>query len=457
MSTSLERSLRSLVRGGVHARGDVGYETACALHNGAAQGDPAVVVRPCDVTDVQNTLLFARSSGLVPSVRGGGHGVVGHATKGDVVIDLSGMRRVQVDADARTAVVQGGALWGDVDIATQVHGLAVPGGRISHTGVGGLTLGGGEGWLSCRHGLTSDNLISVDLVTADGRVVVASAERNPELFWALRGGGGNFGVATSFTFRVHPIGPRVLGGMLAFPLAAASRVFELVEQLFARGSDDFAGAVGYKTAPPAPFVPGHLVGRPMLVVIPAWFGDVEDGERFIAPLRDRVVPLIDAVSPMPYTMLQSMLDPGSPRGLRNRWTSGFVPSVMPGLVEAMEDAACAMPSAFSQILLVKLPEAVRRIPDDATAFPSRSGRWLVHPVGAWSDPAGDAAGEAWVAGLGAAIRASGETGTYLNVDQAGADRMRWALGEQRYRRLQEVKRTWDPGDTFRHCAHIPPA
>lgn len=455
LTPAAESALRTLVRGAVRTDGDTGYEDAIALHNGAIVRRPAALVQVSGVGDVVLAIRFARREELSISVRGGGHGVAGHALGGDLVIDLSALRGVRVDPVACTAVVQGGATWADVDAATQAHGLAVPGGRISHTGVAGMTLGGGEGWLSVRHGLTADNLLAVEMVTADGRVVHADAGEAPELFWALRGGGGNFGVVTSFTFRLHPVGPTVVGGMLGYPISAAHDVFATLAQLHASAPDEFGGAASFLTAPPAPFVPGNVVGRPMLAVLPVWFGAADAAAALIRPLRERVRPLVDHVGPMPYLVLQSMLDEQAPRGLRNRWTSGFVPELGSDLITALQDAATRLPSPLSQIAICPLPDAVRRVDEDSTAFPARSGgRWLVHAIAAWPDPAGDEAAAAWVADVAATVRAHGQTGSYLNLGEDDDDHVRSAMGAARYSRLQQVKLAWDPEDVFRHCAHV---
>lgn len=455
LTPAAESALRTLVRGAVRTDGDTGYDDAIALHNGAIIRRPAASVQVSGVGDVVLAIRFARREMLSISVRGGGHGVAGRAMGGEVVIDLSALRGVRVDPVAHTAVVQGGATWADVDAATQAHGLAVPGGRVSHTGVAGLTLGGGEGWLSVRHGLTADNLLAVEMVTADGRVVHASAGEAPELFWALRGGGGNFGVVTSFTFRLHPVGPAVLGGMLGYAVAAAHDVFATLAELHASAPEEFGGAASFLTAPPAEYVPGNVVGRPMLAVFPVWFGDIEAGVELIRPLRERVRPIVDHVCPLPYLALQSMLDEQAPRGMRNRWTNAYVPNLASDLITALQDAATRMPSPLSQIVIGPLSDAVRRIPDDATAFPARTGgRWLVHAVASWPDAATDETAAAWVADVAATVRAHGETGTYLNLGEDDEERVRWAMGDARYARLQQVKLAWDPQDVFRYCAHV---
>lgn len=439
------------VRGQILRVGEPGYEDARALFNGMIDRRPAMLVRVSDAADVAEALRFAREHGLEVSVRGGGHGVAGRALGGDLVIDLSALRAVTVDPDSRTAVVQGGATWGEVDQATQAHGLAVPGGRITHTGVAGLTLGGGEGWLSVKHGLACDNLLAVELVTADGRILRVDDDSEPELMWALRGGGGNFGVVVSFTFRLHPVGPMIYGGMLGYRVSDAQAVLELLDRLYEQGAEDFGAAAVFVHAPPAPFVPADLVGQHILAVVPTWFGEVEAGAQAVAPLREEVEPLIDGVGPLPYVALQAMLDPGQPPGLRNRWGAGFAEKLTPELIATAQEP---LPGPLSHLIILPLPEAVRRLPELPGAFPSRmGGRWLVHPVATWADPAEDEQNRAWVARMNAAVKS---TGTYLNVEAPDDDRVRWAMGETRYRRLQKVKAAWDPDDVFRHCAHISP-
>jgi FAD/FMN-containing dehydrogenase len=449
--------LRTAVRGTVLTSGDEGYSDARRLFNGAIDRSPRALVRVTGPNDVAAALEFARRRGLGVSVRGGGHGVAGHALGGDVVIDLSALRGITVNPVTRVAVVGAGSTWGEVDAATQAYVLALPGGRITHTGVAGLTLGGGEGWLSAKHGLTCDNLLSAEVVTADGRVVTASQESEPELFWALRGGGGNFGVVTSFTFRVHPLPPPVLGGMLMYRVADAAEVLGILAELSALGHGEFNAAAVFLSAPPAPFVPGDLVGKPVLAVVPAWLGNPEAGAAVIAPLRTRVRPLVDHAGPMPYVVLQSLLDEGSPSGLRQRWSAGFLPTLPSGLVSDLEDAASSFPNPLAHIIVSRVGGAVSRVAADATAYPHRAESWLVHPVAQWPDAADDAANESWVRDVAAKVREHGETGTYLNVDESGDARVKWAFGAEKYRRLQAVKSTWDPDDVFQHCNHIQPA
>jgi FAD/FMN-containing dehydrogenase len=457
LHAAAEATLRARVRGAVLTSGDCGYDDARRIFNGAIERRPVAIAQVVSPQDVTEALAAAQRHDLSISVRAGGHGVAGHALGGDIVVDVSAMRGVVVDRERQTAMVRAGSTWGEVDAATQAHGLAVPGGRITHTGVAGLTLGGGEGWLSHKHGLTSDNLLAAELVTADGRHVHVSDESEPELFWALRGGGGNFGVVTSFTFRLHPLQPLVLGGMLVYRLSDAHDVLGVLADLHGLGRDEFAAAAVFLPAPLAPFIPSDLVGRAVLAVIPAWLADPVEGERFIAPLRTAVRPLVDATGPMPYTALQSSIDESAPIALRQRWTASLVPTLTPALVSDLAAGAASFPGPWAHIIVSPVGGAVTRAPADATAYPHREPSWLVHPVAQWPDPAHDVAQAAWVGELGARVRSNGETSTYLNVDDGDADRVRWAFGEARYRRLQAVKSAWDPDDVFHHCNHIPPA
>lgn len=456
LSADEKADLEEAVRSAVLTPGNAEYDDARRLHNVAADRKPMALVRISRAADIAGVLEYAAQNGLSVSVRGGGHGVAGHAVGGDLVIDLSAYRGVRVDAEARTAVVRAGSTWGDVDGATAAYGLAVPGGRVSHTGVAGLTLGGGEGWLSPKHGLTCDNLPSVELVTADGRLVTASESTEPDLFWALRGGGGNFGVVTSFTFRLHPIDPLILGGLMLYRLEDAHQVLGILNRLQEVGGRDELGAAAvFMTAPPAPFVPGDLAGRPVLGVVPAWLGDPDCGREVLAPLRKVVRPLVDASAPMPYVALQAQLDASAVPGLRHRWSGSFLPAVPEPLVDTLIQATADAPSPHSHIIVSPLSGAVTRMPTESTAVPYRWASWLVHPVGCWPDAAADEVNLAWSRDLGAAIRRFGEIGTYVNLDGELDDaRIRWAFGPERYRRLQAIKAEWDPDDMFQHCNHI---
>jgi hypothetical protein len=455
-SGAVVAGLQDVLAGRVMTPGDDGYDLARSVHNGAIDNHPLAVAEVAGSDDVAAVLRSARENDLSVSVKGGGHGVVGHATAGDLVIDLAALRQVRIDPAAKTATVGGGARWGDVDGPANEAGLAVPGGRITNTGVAGLTLGGGEGWLSSQFGLTIDSLVGVELVSADGRTVQVDAENEPDLFWALRGGGGNFGVVTEFRFALHEIGPAVLGGMLIYPLEAFPLVTEVLEELTATATDAWGGAMVVLSAPPLPFVPPEVVGQPVVAVVPAWSGDIDEGLRVITPLREKLSPAIDLVAPMPYPVLQGLIDEGNPDGLRNYWTSAFVTTPPSQFADTFMSAAEAFPTPFNNIIISPLRGAATRIPANDTAFPQRGEAWFVHPLGRGADPSGDAAVKAWAKDLIGALDKI-EVSTYLNLDSDDSPtRIGFAFGDDRLARLQAVKRTWDPDNVFRHCANIAP-
>ena len=448
-------ALRDVLRGRVLTSGDGDYQAATRLFNAMIVNQPAMVAQPVDADDVSAALRYAREHDLDVSVRGGGHGVMGLATAGELVIDMSQINAVVVDPKARTAVVGGGAIWGTVDAATQAHGLAVPGGRVTHTGVAGLTLGGGQGWLSSKYGLSIDNLLSIDLVTADGRQVTASAESEPELFWALRGGGGGFGVVTSFTFRLHEVGPMILGGMLIHSADRAAEVCAAYSEFCMTAPDDFGGAAVFLSAPPAPLVPPEAVGAPVLSLAIAWFGDHSVGEKTIAPIRD-LGAMIDIVQPMPYVALQAMIDGGNDFGMRQYWSAAYVEKLTPAMLDDTVELALNRPSPMSNVILAPMGAAVNRVPEDETAFGHREAGWLFHPLAQWASPDDDAANIAWGKSLSAAAQPHTTNGTYLNVDgDAGSsERTRFAFGDVAYARLSAVKRQWDPDNVFRHALPV---
>ncbi len=447
--------LRAVVDGDVRGPADLSYDDARAVFNAVVHHLPHAIVAVTGSADVAATLTVAREHGLSISVRGGGHGVAGHATAGDVVIDLSALRGVVVDATAQTVTVRGGTLWAEFDAVTHAHGFAAPGGRVGGTGVAGFTLGGGQGWLSARYGLGCDNLLAVELVTADGRTVRATADEEPELFWGLRGAGANFGVTTAMTFRLHPVDRTVYGGMLLFRLADAAAVLAALDEAHTLGDDDFAGAAAILHAPPAAFVPGHVVGRPVLAVVPAYTADSPRAEGFVARLRSAARPLADSARPMSYLRLQAEFDATAPPGLRRAWGATHVRRLSPALVDEFESAG--LPSPQSKIILLRFGGAVVR-PAADTATRRRDESWLVHPAAQWVDRTDDARHRAWVRDLDSRIRAQGDLGTYLNL-VAGEDesRVRRAFEPATYRRLAALKAAWDPDDVFRHCAHIAPA
>jgi FAD/FMN-containing dehydrogenase len=446
-------------RGVVLTDSSPGYDEARRIWNGAIDRRPAVIARAVDDGDVGAAIRFARERGLAIAVRGGGHGVGGFATvDGGLVIDLSGMRSVHVDPVARRAWVGGGALWGDVDAATQAHGLATVGGIVTHTGVGGLTLGGGLGWLMRRHGLAVDNLHSARVVTADGDAIAVNETEHPELFWALRGGGGNFGVVTSFEFGLHPRGP-VLAGPLVWPLEDAPAVLRHYHDVVAQAPDELATIVVLRHAPPMAPMPPEIHGRPVCLIIVCWTGDHEAGKRAIAPLQRFGRPLFDGVAARPYVELQSAFDAGAPHGWHCYWKSCELPSLTDQTIDALSEHASRIESPRSYIIMFHLGGAVARVPEDATAYSQRTAVHSVNVDAVWL-PAEEMRATrepAWARATYEAL-APHELGVYVNfLGDEGQDRVRSAYGEAKYRRLAEVKAAYDPENVFQLNQNIRPA
>jgi FAD/FMN-containing dehydrogenase len=445
--------LRRALAGDVVVPGDPDYETARRVWNGAIDRRPALIARCAGVPDVVEAVRFARSERLAIAVRGGAHNVAGHGTcDGGLVIDLSPMRGVEIDPEARIARVQGGARWADLDAAAQAHGLATTGGLISSTGVGGLTLGGGIGWLARKHGLACDNLLAADVVTADGTLVTADSDAHAELFWALRGGGGNFGVVTEFTFRLHPVGT-VLAGLLAFELADAGR---FLRGLRDRALPDELTLMGsLMTAPPTAPFPEPLQGRRILAATVCYAGDAAGGERVLEPLRRLAPVAFEHVGEMPYAVAQQLLDAGAPAGLGNRWTSAYLSALDDDVIDVMVARAADAPGPLSQVHLYQLGGAIARTATDATAYTHRGAPYLLSFLGLWADPAHDhAAQERWARAARAQIDAHA-AGAYVNFadGETGAEE----VYPRHHGRLAAVKAQWDPSNLFRVNHNIAPA
>jgi FAD/FMN-containing dehydrogenase len=449
--------LRAAIAGDVIAPGDPAYEGARRVWNGAIDRRPAVIARVDGVADVAEAIRFARSEGLAIAVRGGGHNVAGHSTcDGGIVIDLGRMRAVRVDPSARRATVQGGALWADVDYATQAFGLGVPGGMVSTTGVGGLTLGGGIGWLSRKHGLTSDNLLQATVVTADGEVVIASETEHSELFWALRGGGGNFGVVTSFEFRLHPVGD-VVGGMILQPLEHAAEFLRGYREVMAEAPDELGTVLSCTTVPPIPDFPAELHGCKILAAGVCFAGPPDQADLAIAPLRRLGSPLLERIAPMPYAARQRMQDASAPAGLRNYWKSDHLGGLDDDVIDVIVGHARSATSPRSQIHIYGLGGAAARMPGDATAYAHRSAPFLVSAVALWADPAEDSAHVTWARSFAAAVRPHA-TGAYVNfLGDEGDDRVRDAYGPEKHGRLAAVKAAYDPENVFHVNHNIQPS
>ncbi|MET9344584.1 FAD-binding oxidoreductase [Nonomuraea sp. NPDC003804] len=438
-----------------------GYDSARAVWNGAVDRRPRLIARCGGTADVAAAVRFAREHDLEIAVRGGGHNVAGTAVCDDgIVIDLSPMRAVRVDPAGRTARVQGGALWGDVDHETQTHGLATTGGIVSHTGVAGLALGGGIGFLMRKHGLTVDNLLAAEVVTAEGGIVQASADEHPDLFWALRGGGGNFGVVTSFRFALHPVGPTVLAGPVFWAAEDTTDVLRFYRDFAAAAPDELGSVVRLGTVPPLPIIPKHLHHRPAIAVACCYAGGVDDGERAVRALRRFGTPLLDLLAPTPYVAHQSGLDDTVPHGWHYYWKSTNLAGLSDRAVDAIADHAYAAGSPRTYTAMFHLGGAVARVPGDATAY---AGRDVAHNIiidAVWlPDESGEhaAAETAWARRFLEALRPHRAGGVYVNFLDSDDDtsRVHEAYGDHIVR-LAEVKATYDPDNAFHHNKNIRP-
>ena len=453
--------LRFGIGGEVVTPEDPAYEDARHVWNGMIERHPALIVRCSSAQDVAAGLGFAREHGLVVSVRGGSHSTPGYSTcDGGVVIDLSSMKQVDVDPEAKTARVQGGAVWGDVDGATQEHGLAVTGGRVSTTGVAGLTLGSGSGWLERPYGVTCESLIGAEVVTADGSVVRASEDENPDLLWALRGGGGNFGVVTEFEFRLHPVGPIVMGGMLAFPRAQAREVIRAYRDFIAQAPPQVCGGLSLITAPPEDFVPEEARGKPAVGIVYLYVGPPEEGAAALRPLRESLpAPVLEMVQPMPYVAVQQMLDAGNPFGIREYFKIDWLEALSDEAIDVVIEQAERMPAPFAEIILAPMGGAVGSSDPGTRALNIPHAQWAYFCLTMWMDPQEDDANIAFTRGFADAMRDFGiGTAAFPNFIETGdgGGRLRASYGAEKYERLVELKSKWDPENVFRLNQNIPP-
>ncbi|WP_030956581.1 FAD-binding oxidoreductase [Streptomyces sp. NRRL S-378] len=449
--------LRERVRGAVVTPGDETYEEARAVNNAMIDRRPAAVVRCANAGDVMATVDFARENGLDLAVRGGGHSVPGFGTCDDgVVADLSGMRGVRVDAARRTARAEGGATWGDFNAATHAYGLATTGGIISTTGIGGLTLGGGIGYLCRGLGLSCDNLVSADVVTADGRVLVASEEENPDLFWALRGGSGNFGVVTSFEYRLSPVRD-IYGGPMLFELDDAATVLRSFAEHIAGAPEQLGGFPAFQLAPPLPFIPEDRHGDPFALIVACWAGPLDEGEKALKAFHDFAPVVAEHVGPMPYPALNSAFDALVPPGLQHYWKANFVTELTDSAIEAHLVHGPKLPAVNSTVHIYPINGACHRVGPDETAFAYRDANFATVIAGMWPDPADNEANIAWVRDYYEATAPHSEEGGYINfMAEDDQSRIR-ANYKGNYDRLAEVKRTYDPGNLFHLNQNIQPA
>lgn len=445
--------LRFRLQGGVHEPGEAYYEDACALFNTMIDSRPRWVAECVVVEDVVAALAFARGHDLPIAVRAGGHSVAGLSLcDGGVVLDVRRIADIEVDAARRIARVGGGAVWADVDRATQAYGLATTGGRVSTTGVAGLTLGGGSGWLERKHGLACDNLLAAELVTWDGRIVRASADENPELLWALRGGGGSFGVVTVLELGLHPLGPEVFGGIALFGAARATRVLRAFRDVMNGAPEELSLACAFVTAPEEDGVPAGLRGRPAVAVLGMWAGAADDGERALAPIR-ALGPDVDLFGPTGYADFQCSVD--DPPGYRNYWTAENVVDLPDEAIDALVRRAAELPPGPSQLFIVAWGGAVARIGPDHSPLAGRDARFIVHPLLLWTDPAHDERCRALARAFRGDVRPWSTGATYPNfLGREGGERMRRAYGSS-VERLAAVKAEWDPHSAFRTHQAIP--
>lgn len=447
-------------RGTVITPGDAGYDDARRVFNGLVDRKPERIMRCRDAEDVAVAIRDARAAGRPVSVYGGGHGVTGSAViDGGTCIDLRGIDHVEVDAERRSVRVGGGATWGAVDAATQAHGLAVTGGRVSTTGVGGLALGSGSGWLERAFGFSCDSLLSAEVVTASSEVVMASEDSHPDLFWALRGGGGNFGVVTEFTFGLHPVGPIVLGGMLLYPGFMAGDVLRHWRDFMADAPREVGSGVALITAPPEEFVPEPARGMPAVGVILLYAGDVEEGRAVLEPLTSFGPPAANLVQPMPYVAVQQLLDPPNQKGMSNYWSADFLAELPDEAIETLVAHAQPPVSPLTQVIVVAGGGAIADVPDDAMAFGNRTSPFNLHYLSMWPpDGAQDRVNIDFTRALAASMKQWTTGQVYLNfIGDEGLTRVETAYGPTKYTRLRKIKKVWDPDNVFRHNQNIPPA
>ncbi|HEX6077280.1 MAG TPA: FAD-binding oxidoreductase [Micromonosporaceae bacterium] len=435
------------------------YEAARKVYNGMIDKRPAVIARCRGVADVVAAVRFARGEGLPIGVRGNGHSVAGHGTcDGGMLIDLRNFRSVQVDPQTRTAWVGGGATLGDVDRDTQLYGLALPTGQVSMTGIGGLTLNGGLGMLQRKYGLTCDNLIGAQMVTPDGDVINISETEHPDLLWALRGGGGNFGVVTSFKFQLHQVGPMMAAGLVAYPIDQAPEVLAFLRDFIADAPEELSADVIFQFAPPLDVIPEEYRGKQIAGIFVRWCGDPEEGMRVVRPIQEFGNPVLNFVAPMPLVTVQSLLDSLNPDGNLHYWTGEFLPRFDEREIDVVTEIGATLPSRFSIVQVIPFNGAPTRVPPDATAFAHRDDSWLIHVLCQWEEPEDTERCRAWAKDAGAKLRSIGSGDAYLNLltDDEETDRIKAFWNDSRLSRLREVKTKYDPENVFRFNHNIKP-
>jgi FAD/FMN-containing dehydrogenase len=449
--------LQAGFRGGVVGRDHPEYDLHRKIWNGSFDRHPALIARCAGVADVIAAIKFGRQTGLPVTVRSGGHSFPGQSVADDaLMIDLTPMKGVRVDPEKRTARVQAGVLLGELDRETQAFGLAVPSGIVTHTGVAGLTLGGGIGWIMRKHGLSVDQLVSMDLVTADGEFVKASADENADLFWGLRGGGGNFGIVTEFEFNCVPLGPTILAGPVFWPMEQSGDVLRFYRDWVADAPDDLMTIVVHRKAPPLPFVPEELHGKPVVMVIVCWIGDMEEGEKFIRPLREFGSPVADVCMPKPYLTHQAMLDPSFPHQRWYYFKSCDVGELTDEVIDITVERSLQIKSPLTSFPIWQMGGAVARVGEDEVAFGGRNAAFTYNIGACTMTSEGFDEEREWVRSFWSALEPWHE-GVYVNfLGDEGADRVRQSYGAEKYDRLKTLKQKYDPDNFFRINQNIPP-
>jgi FAD/FMN-containing dehydrogenase len=451
-------ALRPQLRGAVCFPGEPGYDQARTLWNAMIDRHPAAVLRAAGAADVRRAVRFANEHGLLLAVRGGGHHIAGNGScDGGLQLDLTPMKSVRIDPAARTARVEPGVTLGELDKEAQAFGLATPLGINSTTGVAGLTLGGGFGWLSRKHGLTVDNLLAVDVVTAEGELLHASEDEHPDLFWAMRGGGGNFGVVTSFEYRLHPVGPDVLAGLVFHPIAHAKELLGAYRRFAAQAPDELTVWAILRKAPPLPFLAPEVHGTEVLVFAACWTGDLEAGQQAMASLRALGKPHADVIGPVPFVGWETALDPLLAPGFRNYWKSHDLTALGDGAIDVLLDHAKRLPTPECEVLIAQLGGAVNRVPIGATAYPHRDVEFIVNLHTRWSAPSDDERCIAWAREVFDALAPHATGGVYVNfMPEDEVQRVQGAYGPN-FARLTQLKAKYDPGNLFRLNQNIRPA
>lgn len=450
-------ALSGTLRGGAHLEGSNEYEEGRTIWNAMVDRKPGLVVRAHGASDVQKAVNFARDNGLLIAVRSGGHQIAGHAVAdGALLLDLSHMRSVHVDPASKTARVEPGATLGDVDKETSIHNLAVPTGINSTTGIAGLTLGGGFGWITRKYGMTIDNLRSADVVTADGSMRRASEAENPDLFWAIRGGGGNFGIVTSFEFNLQDVGPEVLAGLIVHPLEDAPNLLRSYRQIAESAPEELTVWVVLRKAPPLPFLPDEWHGRPVLVFAVCYVGDLKNGEDAVAGLRSLGKPIADVIGPTPFVGWQAAFDPLLTPGMRNYWKSHDFNDLPDGAVSALLNALKDLPDPNCEVFIAHVGGAMARVAADATAYPQRSAHFVMNVHTRWADPSGDKACIGWARKLFDNTAQYSTGSVYVNfMPEDDSGRVTGAYGGN-LGRLSQIKAKYDPENLFRLNHNIKP-